>query len=142
MNNIKKFNTHHLKGFKSRDELDVELCLIENHMNPNVDVVSVVNHEGEVICFAGVNHLRVGVGEVWIIGSELIDSNKLLFYRSIRGLIKFCHEYLSLHRLELAIDMEWEEGYKWAESIGFQFESIARQYGATKKDHAIYTRFQ
>lgn len=138
---VKKFKLEHLDKFDPSNIIaDFRLSMLENHMNPKVDIVSLVNDEGQVVCFAGVNHLRTGVGEVWVIRSELINSHKFEFYKAMRGLIDFLIVNMELHRVELAIDCRWKGGDKWARSIGFSFESVKKAYDFNYNDHAIYTR--
>ena len=110
-------------------------------MDPKKDIVSLI-HNNEVICIAGINHLRIGVGEVWLISSDLINKCKFEFYKTVRGLVKFVMEKMGIHRCELAIDLRWKEGHKWATSLGFKFESIARAYDFNFNNHAIYTRIE
>lgn len=140
---VQRFEMSHLEGFQCRENFngDLTIPMMENMMDPKRDVVSLIK-EGEVICFAGVNHLRVGVGEVWLIGGKAIEKYKFEFFKTVLGLIKFVEEQMNLHRIEMAVDCSWQDGAKWARNLGFRFEGIARAYDFQRRDHAIYTRIR
>ena len=140
---VEKFQMKHLKNFDcSAIVADLEISMAENDMHPKVDMVTLLNDDGDVICIAGINHLRIGVGEVWIIRSELINKYKLEFYKTIKGLVDYIFKFMGLHRIELAILSSWHGGAKWAHSLGFKFESVARAYDYQFNDHDIYTRIE
>ena len=143
MINVKKFQMKHLDKFECSNFIpDLKLSMVENDMNPKMDIVSLIDQDGNVVALAGVNHLRLGVGEVWIIRSELINDHKFDFYKTINGLIDFLFLGMGLHRVELAIICSWSGGAKWAQSLGFKFESITRAYDYQFNDHAIYTKIK
>ena len=134
----------HLKKFDSEDIIpDLELSMAENVMNPKVDIVSLVDEKGgNVVAIAGINHLRIGVGEVWIIRSKVIPYHKFEFFKIIKGLVEYVFKFMGIHRMELAIDCRWLEGDKWARSLGFRYENIAEAYDYQFNDHAIYVRIE
>ena len=140
MINLTRFKMQDIKGFNPRAiVVDFKITMLENFMDASKDIVTMKNGGG-VVCIAGVNHLRTGVAEVWLIPSDDIDHCKLAFYKAVRKLVDFVIKEMGIHRVELAIDCAWEGGAKWALSLGFKFESIARAYDFNRRDHAIYTR--
>lgn len=139
---IKKFILPHLDGFQPRDIIaDFNLTMAQNDMNSSLDMISLFNGD-DLICFAGINHLRIGVGEVWLIVSDKIDECKFNFFKTVRGLVEFCLQKFGLHRVELAVVNDWKEGHKWAKALGFTQESVAKNYDFNMVDHAIYVRFE
>lgn len=139
---VEKFHMAHLKNFTPREVIgDFETTMIENVMDPHKDIVAIING-GETICIAGINHLRLGVCEAWLIPSDSVNRYKLSFFKAVRRLVDFVFQNMSIHRFEIAIDCEWHEGTKWAKALGFKFESIAREYDFNRRDHAIYTRIE
>lgn len=140
---IAKFKIDHLKKFACEDAIpDIYLSMVENDMNPKIDMVSLVNDEGNIVAIAGINHLRIGVGEVWIIRSTIINNHKLEFFKTMRGLVEYIIQFMGLHRVELAVDCRWFEGDKWARTLGFKYEKIAKAYDYQFNDHAIYVRIE
>ncbi len=139
---IEKFQMKHLKGFNPRDIIaDLEITMVENMLDGRKDIVSLI-YKDEVICIAGINHLRIGAVEAWLIVSDSVNKCKLAFFKTIRGLIDFIFESMGIHRFEIAIDCRWQEGAKWAHALGLTFESIARAYDFNMLDHAIFTRIK
>lgn len=139
---VEKFQMKHLKDFDCEEIIgDLEYCMIQNNMDPNKDMVTLFYKE-EIICFAGVNHLRIGVCEAWIIRSSNINKCKFSFFKTINKLINFVMDSMGVHRFEIAILDTWEHGHKWAKTLGFKFESVAEAYDFNKNDHAIYVRIK
>ena len=137
---VEKFQRKHLKGFECESIVpDLELSMVENMLDPHKDIVTLI-YKNEAICFAGINHLRIGVCEAWVIRSPKINKCKFEFFKTIKGLINFVIESMGVHRVEIAIENTWEKGHKWAKTLGFKLESIAVAYDFNKIDHAIYTR--
>ena len=142
MIDVRKFKLEHLERFKPESfipQLGYEMAA--NFNDPTKDIVSLLDINGEVIAFAGINHLRTGVGEVWVIRSEFIKFHKFSFYKTCLRLVEFCLEIMDLHRLELAVNVNHPEWFKWAEKLGFKFEGKQERYDYLGNDHLIYVRF-
>jgi len=119
---------------------DFKSTMIANLLDGTKDILSLFAPSGRVIAIAGINHLRLGVCEAWIIRGKGIDDHKFDFFKTIKGLIEFVFEYMDIHRFEIAILNSWEKGHKWAQTLGLEFEHICKSYDSLKRDHAIYTR--
>lgn len=132
----------HLDNFEPREHMhNFKEVMIANIMDPMKDLLAVLKN-GEVICIVGANHLRLGVVEVWLIASDKVESCKFEFFKTIKRLIDFVFETMGVHRLEIAVDCNWQQGGKWAQALGLKFESIARSYDHMHRDHAIYVRIE
>lgn len=139
---VEKFQMKHLQAFECEDIIaDFEYSMIKNSMDPNKDIVALIKGE-DVIAIAGINHLRTGVCEAWVIRSSLINTCKFTFFKTINNLINFVIDSMGVHRFEIAILDSWEKGHKWARTLGFKFESVAEAYDFHKQDHAIYVRLK
>lgn len=137
---VKKTTTQHLKMIQVTDDLiNFDTAMVANMMDPNKDIVSLIV-EDKVIAIAGINHLRLGVCEAWIIRGVGIDDHKFDFFKTIKRLIDFTISTMDVHRFEIAIENSWEKGHKWAKTLGLKFEHVCRSYDYMKRDHAIYTR--
>lgn len=138
---VEKFHMNHLTRFTIDCPLEnLWGNMAVNSMDPNKDIVSLIDSRDRVIALVGLNHLRLGVAEVWVIRGEGIKENKLCFFKTIKNLIKFSMENMNLHRVELAVshnDLHWD---KWARVLGFEFEHICRAYDYDRVDHNIYVR--
>lgn len=142
MIDVKKFKVEHLLNFMPDRFIEgLNWQMAENSVNPTMDIVTLFDKKGKPICFAGINHKRYGVGELWVIRGKLIQENKFNFYKSIRNLIEFTFQHMEIHRLEIAVDVNYPEYFKWAESLGFELEGVQKRYDHLGNDHAIYVRF-
>lgn len=138
---LERFKLKHLFNFEPRLEFpDIIKNMEFNMSHPTRECLSLMNGH-RLVCIAGVNYLRTGVGEVWLIPGIDVDKNKLEFYKTIKWLIE---EYLmdtkQLHRLEMAIEDKWERGLRWAKSLGFEREGLMKKWSPDKKDHILYAR--
>lgn len=97
------------------------------------------NEEGEVITFAGLDPIRGGVMEAWIVRTSLIPENKKIFHESIKWLIDITMEKLDLHRMQMTVISNSERNKKWAEKLGFESEGILRNYDPGE-DYIMYSR--
>ena len=116
--------------------------MLINLQDPNKDIVSLFNASGRVIAFAGINHLRVGVCEAWIVRGKGINNHRFHFYKAIRKLIDFVTREMQIHRFEIAISKTFIGGRKWAESLGFKYEHTAEAYDLNYIDHDIFVRIK
>lgn len=81
-----------------------------------------------------------GVGEVWIAVSEELKQRPILLVKETLRCIHLFHQRGGFHRIQLHIRTEDAGLQRWAESLGFTFEGIMRQYGPDKSDHKLYAR--
>lgn len=138
---VEKFRMEHLNRFVLDCPLDnLWGNMAVNSMDPNKDIVSLIDDNDIVIAILGINHLRLGVGEVWVIRGKGIDSNKFNFFKTVRKLVDFAIKNMGLHRVELAVSHKEPEWDKWAKTLGFSFEHVCKAYDELKTDHNIYTR--
>jgi len=134
-----KFEMEHLEKFDHLDYgSDIKADMQYNIDMPNRTAFSLFRGD-EVIALAGVSDFRPGVGEVWVIKGSKIPEFKVEFFKTIYRLVHgFALNRAGYHRLEMAVDCEWEEGPKWAEKLGFEFMGISKAYDLNYKDHKIY----
>ena len=109
----------------------------------HIDLMTFWNEKEEPICFVGIIHLRQGVAEAFVIRGVKIPDHKFDFYKRIVALLDNClhPDGFNLHRLQLSISCDWMGGDKWARSIGFSYEGIARNY-QMGQDCAMYARLR
>lgn len=93
------------------------------------------NKDGEILAILGGSWISQGVWEVWLYAGE----SKHKFAKSLVREVKDFTDWVitqDVHRLQMAV---LEENRKWAQAIGFQFESIVKNYHS-KKDHFMFTK--
>lgn len=109
-------------------------------LDSRIDSYAMVKDDSEVICLVGLAHVRLGVAEAWVIQGILIDKYPRGFFKSIKQLIDIGFRHMGLHRMEIAVDVDWKSGDKWAKTLGFEFEGICRAYDISMKDHKIFSK--
>lgn len=119
------------EGLRSR------FALLEN--DKNSFVYTVLGPSGP-IAVAGIVVLFPGNAEVFSITSDKVKETPVLFHKTILHLLKTHQEALTLHRITMTVLERYEEGHKWAESLGFQREGLMRKYGPDQSNHYLYSR--
>ena len=95
---------------------------------------------GEVAGFAGVALMWPGVGEGWILGSDLFESNKLWFVRTVKRYLEKIMYTHDLHRVQTTV-MHGQTGLvRLVEFLGMEFEGRLRNYSPNGEDYLIYGR--
>jgi len=140
---ILPFEMNHLDDFTPKKDFvdfDLKQAMRWNLENPSRHLSSLLSCEGTV-ALLGLNMHKAGVGELWLIPSDLVDKYRFEFFRTVRNLIhNYVFPVLGLRRLIIAIDASWDEGQKWAEKLGFEKESIMKGYGNNYEDHICYVK--
>jgi len=135
------FEMKHLDNFKLREECaDLQANMLYNESAADREVLS-LKKGGDYICFAGVNYLRPGVGEVWIIAGYLIHTCKYDFFKAIHKLInKYLFQGRQLHRVQMGVETKFGKACKFAEKLGFKKEGIMKQYCNDHLDYYLYAK--
>ena len=95
---------------------------------------------GEVAGFAGIILMWPGVGEGWILGSDLFASNKLWFVRNVKKYLEKIMNTHDLHRVQTTV-MHGQTGLvRLVEFLGMKFEGRLRHYGPNGEDYLMYGR--
>ncbi len=136
-----RFQLHHIIGFVPRDGYEnLENDMRGNLADPTRDLVSIFRDD-TVIAIVGLNRLRVGVGEVWLICSKFVNEIPYAFFRFIDQLINiFVMELMGLHRVQMAVDCRLPKNVKWAKTLGFQYEGLMKRYDLEGNDHYLYAK--
>lgn len=128
-----------LTQFDCRDDIpNLYEVMMSNDADPTRDVMSVWKGQ-TLLAIVGINHLRTGVVEGWMLGSTAIDKFKLTTFRTMKKLIDFCFVELGVVRFQIAVDRSWDAGNKWATKLGLTFEGTAVKYDGIK-DYDVYAR--
>lgn len=84
--------------------------------------------DGEVIACGGILIFWAGVGEAWVVTSDLVDRYKLFFARTVTAKLGQIIREHRLERVQAAIDAEHHASIKWVEKMGFTNEGLMRKY--------------
>jgi len=141
MTKVEEFEISHMDNFVPLfKEKNWKAILASNIPDPTREVLT-IKQNGEILFFAGLHFHRPGVAEGWIMASERVQENKVIFFKQVYRLIhRVCNTAYGLHRFSIAVDLDYAEGDKWARKLGLSYEGIARGYTADNRDHAIYAK--
>lgn len=123
--------------FSSESELASRL---ENlvHSDKAYTYSVVLGHK--VIAIIGIVQDWKGVGTVWSVTSEHVRKVPIGFHKLIIAMIKAHEKIIGLHRVQMTVREDYEEGQKWAFHLGFKPEGVLHQYGPDRANHVIFSR--
>lgn len=132
-----------LIDFKPKEEFfweGFETDLIQNESDPRMPM-RMLFQGSQPIAIIGVNILKKGVGELWMLPSEKIDGFPVEIVKAIKWLINvYIPVIFGIHKLQIAIREGWEQGCKWAKVLGFKFEYNSVAHDHSKQTHHVFYR--
>ena len=93
---------------------------------------------GEVKACIGMLHVWEGRAIVWALIGDV--SNWLKFHRTTKQLLEDYAERLDIIRLELTTEVGFVESERWAQMLGFRFESEMTNFAPDGKSHKMWVR--
>lgn len=138
---VTKFQLHHIVGFDPREPYeDFEFNMRANLSDPTRDLISFIDDK-EVIAIAGINHLRPGVGEAWIICSAKVGNKPFEFFKKVKKVIDdLLLDIMGMHRIQMAVLTSSKRNRKWAQKLGFELEGIMQKYDLEGNEHLLYAK--
>jgi len=140
---IVPFKPEHWDMIEFRDFEKESMGQVLNEIRVRVDAsgpayTGLVN--GKVAGFAGVILMWPGVGEGWILGSDLFAKNKLWFVRSVKKFLRKIMKTHELHRVQTTVMHGHTNLIRLVEFLGMHFEGRLRNYGPHGEDYLMYGR--
>jgi len=99
-------------------------------------MMSFFNDVGDIVFICGLSYISEGVWEAWLIPSKRLHNYAKASVRALSDFTNWVLEHFNAHRVQIAV---LDENKKWAEALGFQFESIVKKYHSGK-DHSMYVK--
>lgn len=96
--------------------------------------------DGQVIGVMGFSQYWRGVGVVSAIFTDDVNKYPLAFYRAVRR--RLDELMTGLHRVEMTVKLDYEQGIRFAEALGFEREGILRKYTADGSDCVMFGRIK
>ena len=100
-----------------------------------------VSH-GKPVCMFGCVPLWAGVAELWMITDVNLGSSARTFHRVTKEMFDIYMSELSLVRIQIWVHSQNERAIKWAKSLYFEEEGIARKFGPDGADFHLLARFK
>jgi hypothetical protein len=88
---------------------------------------TIVASEG-LVASGGILPLWKGVGEAWVVTSELVDTYPLLFAKTVWRKLYEIIDGNGIERVQTTIHKDFIVSQKWAERMGFKNEGLMRKY--------------
>lgn len=103
--------------------------------------VLLVTLDNTPLMILGVNYYHPGVGELWLIPSIYTKQKPYQTIKITKTLIEGClFSERKMRRLFFYVNNGWGKGHKWAKTLGFTKEGIARAYNEHYEDYALYAK--
>lgn len=125
---VKKFNTVDLPTVLRNMEFNIEF--------PEFRRMFGMFSGDYLVAIIGASLISKGVWEGWVITCSDVKKYAKRLVREAKLFSDWALSLDDIHRLQIAV---LEENRKWAESIGFQFEGIVKNYH-NNKDHFMYIK--
>jgi hypothetical protein len=81
-----------------------------------------------------------GVIHFWAMLSDDVKKYPVEFHKQTLDILKWYEETEKPRRLQWEVRCDYEEGQRWAESLGLQREGILRKWTPDGADHYLYAR--
>ncbi len=136
------FQMGHLDFFECKDPLPtMREDLLSISMKEENCVASLVNPKtNRVVAIVGLNHIRKGVSEAWVLISEEAYSVKISFHKSILKILDQFEAGIPLHRVQLTVAENFSVGQAWARSLGFECEGLMKKFDIEGGNHFLFAR--
>lgn len=102
--------------------------------------VTLMEETGHVVAIGGVLPMWKGVGDVWMVGSDLLSLYPKAVYRLARCMLDEAVRSLELHRLQCSVDPRYQSHIDFIEHLGFTSEGLMRKFGQSGEDHIRYAK--
>lgn len=92
--------------------------------------------DGDIIAVCGITRVTEYLGEGWAYFSDDLPKGAISVIREIK---KFINDQKQFRRIQCTVDIYNTKAIRFAEVLGFKFESILQSYGPEGHDHAMFT---
>ena len=91
----------------------------------------------------GCRYLNNNTCELYAV-PDIVNSKKFnkTFHKSTLAIIKKLMDKSSFTRFQFLVDVEFNEGQRWAKALGFEYEGTLKKYDEKGKDQFMYVRFK
>ena len=140
---IVPFAPEHLDQVEKRwcyaDDEGIDSITLGLYYSGNSHLLSLVSDDG-IVAILGGSLIWQGNMFFWAILSELVLKYPKDTHKTIKKLIESYARGLNLRRGQIDVRADFDEGNRWAEALGFEFEGTMKKYGPGGADHNLYAR--
>ncbi len=116
--------------------------------NSHVHNLSVPGHgisvirNGYLLGSGGVFPIWEGLGEAWVMPSNLVSSHKKMFVKLIRSNLEQMTEKFNFRRVQATARADLPKAQRFLEFLGFEREGLLKKYGPDGSDHILYAKIK
>ena len=94
--------------------------------------------DGKAFAIGGLNILWQGVGEVWVIGTPQIPSQRFSYIKIVKFYLKYFREKYKLKRVQAQVIKDYEMLHRFVKRMGFTYEGTLHNYCGGSLDNCMY----
>jgi len=95
-----------------------------------------VDHMPRVLGIAGVWQIEEHRVNAWAIIDRHIGTDYIHYHKAVKRFLEHC----GYQRVEMAVEVNFEEAKRWAEMLGFKQEGFMHKYFPNGNDAFLYAR--
>ncbi len=94
--------------------------------------------DGKLFAIGGLNILWKHVGEVWVIGSPIIPSQRFSYMKIVKFYLKYFREKYKLKRVQAQVLKDYDMLHRFTKHLGFKYEGTLHNYCGGNLDNCMY----
>lgn len=102
--------------------------------------ITIRDSSKKVIGILGGMFLFPNVMEAYGLFSKDIKKHKKEFHKGIKAIADNAFINFHVHRIQLVVKADYLEGQRWAETLGFEAETVMPKYGPNGDDYVLFGR--
>jgi RimJ/RimL family protein N-acetyltransferase len=103
--------------------------------------ISVIRN-GHLLGSGGIFPIWDGLGEAWVIPSELVQKHKKMFVKLIRENMARMTDEFQFRRLQATARADAPKSRRFLEFLGFEREGLLKAYGPDGADHVLFAKIR
>jgi hypothetical protein len=137
---IFSFSQNHVNLINAPE--DSKAAILTNHGIKEFIFVTVFKG-ANILGILGCRYLNARVCELMAVPDVLnIKKYNKTFHKAVLGMLKKLIDKSSFRRFQLLVDVDFNEGQRWARCLGFEYEATLKKYSEKGKDQFVYVRFK
>lgn len=101
---------------------------------------TVSDPDGDIGCIQGYSIFWQGLAMAGGVVTKAVAKHPVAYMKVVRQYIEFFCKEDNIHRLEAYTRVDYPEGHKWLQALGFERENLLTAYGPDKADYYLYRR--
>ena len=93
-----------------------------------------IEHDGCIVGCAGIYELWPGVAEAWTLFSQEAKNHPYFIHKMTKRIVHNAAKEKPYHRIHAVVRKNDPIAIRWAERLGFEYESTMKRYGADMGD--------